>query len=106
LRPNLFYVPIIALLGGCAVQVFHPNRTRAEQERDIQICDDQGYYSSPYDPLLAYQLALDCLEAKGYQPRKAKAERSIPARQSPEIQVLRMGETCGIGPPRPMAAPW
>jgi hypothetical protein len=75
-------VPIIALLGACAVQVYHPSRTRAEQERDIQICDDQGYYSSPYDPLLAYQLALDCLEAKGYQPRKSKPRRPAPARPS------------------------
>jgi hypothetical protein len=62
---------LIVLLGGCAVQVTHPTRTRAEQERDIRICDDQGYYSSPHDPLLAYQLASDCLEAKGYQRRKA-----------------------------------
>jgi hypothetical protein len=65
-------MPIIALLGGCAVQVYHPTRTRAEQERDIRICDDQGYYSSPHDPLLAYQLAHDCLEAKGYQRTKGR----------------------------------
>ncbi|HEX8442550.1 MAG TPA: hypothetical protein VF631_02765 [Allosphingosinicella sp.] len=63
---------MICSLAGCAVQVYHPTRTRAEQERDIKICDDQGYYSSPHDPLLAYQLAYDCLEGKGYQRRKSR----------------------------------
>ena len=63
---------IVPLLGGCVVQVTHPTRTRAEQERDIRVCDDQGYYSSPNDPLLAYQLTSDCLEAMGYKRRGSK----------------------------------
>jgi hypothetical protein len=68
---KLLCVPIFAL-AGCAIQMTHPTRTRAEQEHDIQVCDDQGYYSSPNDPLLAYQLTYDCLEAKGYKRIRRK----------------------------------
>jgi hypothetical protein len=69
---RLGWIPLLAMLTGCVVQVTHPSRTREEQARDIVICDDQGYYASPHDPLLAYQLATDCLEAKGYTRRKRK----------------------------------
>ncbi len=69
---------LVSLLGGCAVQVYHPTRTRPEQERDIRICDDQGYYSAPHDPLLAYQLAYDCLEAKGYTRRGSRPAGANP----------------------------
>ncbi|HEX8400860.1 MAG TPA: hypothetical protein VF628_04075 [Allosphingosinicella sp.] len=70
MTPRRAGLPLLLLLGGCVVQVTHPTRSRAEQERDIKICDDQGFYESPNDPLLAYQLAYDCLEAKGYKRRK------------------------------------
>lgn len=63
---------LLFLPAACVVQVSHPTRTRAEQERDIKICDDQGYYSSPNDALLAMQITYDCLEAKGYKRGKAR----------------------------------
>ncbi len=67
-------LPLLLLLAlaGCATQVYHPTRTRAEQERDIRICSDHGKLVEPIEPIAALNVAYECLEKKGYKRGKAK----------------------------------
>ena len=60
-------------LGGCATQVYHPTRTRAEQERDIQICSEHAKLTEPLEPIAALSVAYECLEKKGYKRGRMKA---------------------------------
>lgn len=57
-------------LAGCATQVYHPTRTRAEQERDIRICSEHGKLAEPVEPIAALNVAYECLEKKGYKRGK------------------------------------
>ena len=59
-------------LTGCAMQVYHPTKTRAEQERDIKTCSEHGKLSEPMEPVAALSVAYECLEKKGYRRGKAK----------------------------------
>jgi hypothetical protein len=59
-------------LTGCAMQVYHPTRTRAEQERDIRICSEHGKLTEPIEPIAALNVAYECLEKKGYKRGKAR----------------------------------
>lgn len=59
-------------LSGCAMQVYHPTKTRAEQERDIKTCSDHGKLSEPLEPVAALNVAHECLEKKGYRRGKAQ----------------------------------
>jgi hypothetical protein len=71
---KLSCLPMLALLAGCATQVYHPTRNRAEQARDVKLCTDHGTLSAPYEPIAALNNAYECLEKKGY-----KRGRSMPA---------------------------
>ncbi len=66
------YLAFLPLLAGCAVQVYHPTRTRAEQERDIAICKEHADLTEPMEPVAMLNVAYDCLEKKGYKRRKPK----------------------------------
>lgn len=63
---------LLVALAGCATQVHHPTRTRAEQERDIRICSEHGKLAEPLEPLAALNVAYECLEKKGYKRGKAQ----------------------------------
>lgn len=66
------YLALLPLLAGCAAQVYHPTRTRAEQERDIRICSEHAKLAEPMEPIAALNVAYECLEKKGYQRGKTK----------------------------------
>lgn len=64
---------LLLLLAGCATQVYHPTRTRAEQERDIKICSEHAKLVEPMEPIAALNVAYECLAKKGYKRGKAHA---------------------------------
>jgi hypothetical protein len=70
------WLAAVLLLGGCAAQVYHPTKSRAQSERDIKTCSDHGKLASPYEPISALNIAYECLEAKGYRRGKAAAGSS------------------------------
>jgi hypothetical protein len=63
---------LLLALAGCATQVYHPTRTRAEQERDIRLCSEHAKLAEPMEPIAALNVAYECLEKKGYKRGKAK----------------------------------
>ncbi len=65
------YLALIPVLAGCATQVYHPTRTRAEQERDIRICSEHAKLAEPMEPIAALAVAYECLEKKGYKRGKS-----------------------------------
>ena len=68
MKPLLF----LLVLTGCATQVYHPTRTRAEQERDIKLCSEHAKLAEPMEPVAALNVAYECLEKKGYKRGKAR----------------------------------
>ncbi len=62
---------VLVALTGCATQVYHPTRTRAEQERDVRLCTEHGKLAEPMEPIAALNVAYECLEKKGYKRGKA-----------------------------------
>jgi hypothetical protein len=63
---------LLLVLAGCATQVYHPTRTRAEQEREIRICSEHAKLAEPMEPVAALKVAYECLEKKGYKRGKAQ----------------------------------
>jgi hypothetical protein len=63
---------LLLVLASCATQVYHPTRTRAEQERDIRICSEHAKLVEPMEPIAALNVAYECLEKKGYKRAKAQ----------------------------------
>ena len=95
---NKASLPILALLAGCATEVYHPGKTQLEMKADVDLCSDEASRKHWLDPLLALYEAYDCLEAKGYsrtenplarQVQKAAAEPRKPKRAEP-VQPCRV----------------
>jgi hypothetical protein len=70
--PVKSWLLLLLALTGCATQVYHPTRTRAEQERDIRICSEHGKLAEPMEPVAALNVAYQCLEKKGYRRGRAQ----------------------------------
>jgi hypothetical protein len=75
---RLFLLPMLALTVGCATEVYHPTRSEAEQKKDIELCQEHGDLSEPYEPLRARYVAMECLKAKGYKKGRPPAQPSVP----------------------------
>ena len=58
---------LFALLPACATEVYHPTKSEAEMQVDIDQCTDWANNKYWMDPIAALYNAYDCLEAKGYK---------------------------------------
>ncbi len=74
MRISLFSLAALipsGLLLGCATAVYHPQKTEAEMQADVDLCTSAANKKFWMDPVAALLNAYDCLEAKGYS-RKNK----------------------------------
>ncbi|HEY0445162.1 MAG TPA: hypothetical protein VGD19_01780 [Allosphingosinicella sp.] len=62
-------LPLLALLAGCATEVYQPGKTREQTQRDIHICSEHAKLVAPYNPVSTLEVAYECLEQKGYRRR-------------------------------------
>lgn len=69
-------IAIAILLPGCATAVYHPEKTEAEMQADVELCTTEANDRYRWDAVTALVDAFDCLEAKGYsRTNKQVAER-------------------------------
>jgi hypothetical protein len=59
--------PIMALVSGCAAQVYHPTKSASEMQADVTLCTREANHEVWFDPIAALYRAYDCLEDKGYR---------------------------------------
>lgn len=83
-------------IPACTATVYHPTKSGAEMQADVDLCSRQANRRYWMDPIAALYNAYDCLEAKGY----SRDERDFAARVE-----RAMGERDGSGAQPPSAAP-
>jgi hypothetical protein len=64
-------------LAGCATAVYHPRKSEAEMQADVNLCTTAANKKYWMDPLAALLNAYDCLEAKGYSRKNADLTRRV-----------------------------
>jgi hypothetical protein len=57
----------LLLAVGCTAQVYHPTKSPAQMQADVQLCTKQANKDYWFDPIAALYRSYDCLEAKGYR---------------------------------------
>jgi hypothetical protein len=85
-----------AVLSGCTAAVYHPTKSGAEMQADIDQCTSQAQRRYWMDPVAALYRSYDCLEARGYQRDEddvaTRVERALGERPPPR----RTAEPCRI----------
>lgn len=66
---------------ACTASVYHPTKSAAEMQADVDLCTDDANRRYWMDPIAALYNAYDCLEAKGYSRNRrdfaTKVERAL-----------------------------
>lgn len=87
-----------AALAGCAANVYHPTKTGAEMQADVDACTTRANRRYWMDPVAALYRAYDCLEARGYQRDErdfaARVERALGERRRERAE--RAAEPCAV----------
>lgn len=77
----------VAALPACTASVYHPTKSGAEMQADVDDCTDRAQRRYWMDPVAALYRAYDCLEARGYQRNDrdfaAQVERALGERRDP-----------------------
>jgi hypothetical protein len=72
---------LAAALAACTASVYHPTKSGAEMQADIDQCTAQANRRYWMDPVAALYRSYDCLEARGYQRNQrdmaARVERAL-----------------------------
>jgi hypothetical protein len=68
---------LLGLLAGCATAVYHPQKTEAEMQADVNLCTTAANDKYWMDPIAALLNAYDCLEAKGYSRKNKDFARQV-----------------------------
>ncbi len=58
---------LLTVLPACTASVYHPTKTAAEMQTDVDSCTSEANRRYWMDPVAALYNAYDCLEARGYQ---------------------------------------
>jgi hypothetical protein len=69
------------LVQACTARVYHPTKSAAEMQGDVDLCTRESNRRYWMDPIAALYNAYDCLEAKGYSRSRrdfaAQVERAL-----------------------------
>lgn len=91
MKPLLPFALLLA--AGCAAKVYHPTKSAAEMQADIDRCSDWANHKYWMDPLAAYLNASDCLEELGYRKRgpelEGQVKQSLAVRPRPSGSVAK-----------------
>ena len=83
----LFFLPLLVAAAACTANVYHPTKSGAEMEADVDQCTHRANRRYWMDPVAALYNAYDCLEARGYRRNErdmaARVERALGERQAP-----------------------
>jgi hypothetical protein len=70
-----------AAVQACTASVYHPTKSAAEMQGDVDLCTRESNRRYWMDPIAALYNAYDCLEAKGYSRSRrdfaARVERAL-----------------------------
>ncbi|HEX9933004.1 MAG TPA: hypothetical protein VGB08_09205 [Allosphingosinicella sp.] len=88
----------VAALPACTANVYHPTKTAAEMQADVDSCTATANGRYWMDPVAALYRAYDCLEARGYQRSErdfaARVERALGERR--RERAATTAEPCAI----------
>jgi hypothetical protein len=95
---RLLLAGAVALLPACTASVYHPTKSGAEMQADIDQCTRRANRRYWMDPVAALYRAYDCLEARGYRRDEgdfaARVERAMGER--PEAPPARPERPCRV----------
>ena len=82
-----------AIVQACTASVYHPTKSNAEMQADVNRCTGQANRRYWMDPVAALYNAYDCLEAKGYSRNEkdfaARVERALGERDPPAAAAAK-----------------
>jgi hypothetical protein len=89
MKPVLPLAAAAALaVQACTASVYHPTKSGAEMQADVDLCTRRANRRYWMDPVAALYNAYDCLEAKGYSRDEgdfaARVERALGEREAPK----------------------
>ena len=93
---KLIALPLLALSAGCAAQVYHPSKTRAEMSDDIAACKAQADERHYWDRLAALEVAYGCLEAKGYSRNHPSVRSAVEKPMPVQDQRPKSNQPCRV----------
>jgi hypothetical protein len=74
---RLYLLPFLFAASGCAVTVYHPEKTEAEMQVDIKRCTDEANRKHFIDPVAALYEAYDCMEKMGYVREQPDVSKGV-----------------------------
>jgi hypothetical protein len=87
-----------AALPACTANVYHPTKSAAEMQADVDSCTSRANRRYWMDPVAALYRAYDCLEARGYQRSEgdfsARVERALGERR--RERAAATAEPCAV----------